>query len=40
MRSDVAEVVIYLACWPAVCWFVITFPVFTSFFVTGLLLDF
>lgn len=40
MKRDITEVLIYLACWPAVCWFVVTFPVFTSFCVTGYLVDF
>ena len=40
MKRDLTEVLVYIACWPAVHWFVVTFPVFTSFFVTGLLLDF
>lgn len=40
MKRDIAEVLICIACWPAVYWFVVTFPVFTSFCVTGFFLDF
>ena len=40
MKRDVIEVFIHLACWPAVYWFVVNFPVFTSFFATAALLDF
>jgi hypothetical protein len=40
MKPDITEIFIYLAYWPAVCWFVAAFPVFTSFCVTGFLLDF
>jgi hypothetical protein len=40
MKRDIVEVLVFITCWPAVCWFVVTFPVFTSFFVTGFLLDF
>jgi len=40
MKRDIAEVLIYIACWPAVYWFVVAFPVFTSFCVTVYFVDF
>jgi hypothetical protein len=40
MKRDIVHVLLFIASWPAVYWFVVTFPVFTSFCVSGFLLDF
>ena len=40
MNRDIKDALLFITCFPAVYWFVYTFPVFTSIVVTGFFLDF